>query len=350
MKKSWFSLLMLGVLVMFLAIGCSNEQAISPDENPPGEEELSLDKPFGGFNTEDETVGFGDPDMIDDFPEDVDVADPFSVDPVTVEALNSDSIKAFFVRITWGLLEGDSTATEVLDWSGFAEINKGTLVVLKTILFEPDDFIQLPRVSRQRIDFTSHILGHFDGIAIAIIDNDTTQEDVEGTLTFTAGNFSTVLSFSDLDSLDMVESVDVGSSDLNYQVSIVSQVKEVEPFEGGFMAGHWVRLRPDGGIFKGRWINSIGTNAGFLRGIWGINRRGERVFFGKFISLTGEFRGLMAGEWEFTEDDHVGVFRGRWVNRSLTLIGVLGGHFTTGRPGDGRGFFQGRWEVRGRLD
>ncbi|MFQ5863793.1 MAG: hypothetical protein ACE5IW_01030 [bacterium] len=346
MKNSWFSLLMLVSLAIFFAFGCSSEQLTSPEENLEGEEELSLDKDFGGFDTSDEPVGFGEPDMVDDFPEDAGVADAFSAEPATVEALNSDTIKVFFLRITWGLLEGDSTATDVIDWSGSAEINKGTLVLLKTIRFERNDSILLPRESRRKIDFTSITTTHFDGIAIAIIDNDTTQEDIEGTLTLTAGSYSNVLNFSDLDSLELVESI--GSGD--YEVSIISRSKEVVPFAGGFLAGHWVKTRLHGGIFRGRWINSLGTNAGHLKGIWGINEQGKRVFFGKWISLSGQFRGLLAGEWEYRQGENGGVFRGRWVNRALTTAGTLKGHFKTGRPGDRRGFFHGRWRVRKSED
>ncbi|MFQ6112466.1 MAG: hypothetical protein ACE5NG_00085 [bacterium] len=346
MKNSWLSLLMLVFLAIFLVLGCSNEPLTNSREDLEGDEELSLDKEFGGFDTSDEPVGFGEPDMVDDFPEDADVADAFSVEAETVEALNSDTVKAYFLRITWGLLEGDSTATEVIDWSGSAEINKGTLVLLKTIRFERNDFIHLPRESRQKVDFTSFTSKHLDGIAIAIIDNDTTQEDLEGTFTLNAGNYSKVLAFSELDSLELVESVGSGG----HEVSIISRSKEVVPFAGGFLSGHWVKTRPDGGIFRGRWINSLGTNAGHLKGIWGINRRGRKVFFGKWISLNGQFRGLLEGRWQFTRGENRGVFHGRWVNRAFTTGGTLKGHFKTGRPGDRRGFFHGRWRVKRPRD
>ncbi|MFQ5823483.1 MAG: hypothetical protein ACE5JB_05460 [bacterium] len=346
MKNTWFSLFVLVFLATFLLIGCGKNQLISPDEELEGEEELSLDKEFGGFDTSDEAIGFGDPNMVDDFTEDADVADAFSVEAETIEALNADTVKAYFLRITWGQLEGDSTATEVIDWSGSAEINKGTLVLLKTIRFERNDFIHLPRESRQKIDFTSFTKPHFDGITIAIIDNDTTQENVEGTFTLNAGSYSKVLAFSELDSLELVEPVGTEGN----EVSIISRSKEIVPFAGGFLSGRWVKTRANGGIFRGRWINSLGTNAGHLRGIWGINQQGEKVFFGKYISMNGEFRGLLAGEWEYTRDEHRGIFRGRWVNRAITIIGTLKGHFKTGRPGDGRGFFHGRWRVRKNLN
>lgn len=345
MKRSLLSLWLLTVFTIFLFSACGKNQLISPDEIPGNEDELSLDKEFGGFDTSDEPVAFGDTEILEEFTEDAEVADAISEDPQTVDALNAPTVKAYFLRVTWGLLEGDSMATEVIDWSGSAEINKGTLVLLRAIRFERNDFIHLPRESKQKIEFTSFTKTHFDGLALAIIDNDTTQKDTEGTFTLVAGSYSVVLSFNELDSLELVDSL--GTEGLG--VSIVSRSKEVVPFAGGFLSGRWVKTRPNGGLFKGRWINSLGTNAGHLRGIWGINRRGEKVFFGKYISLNGEFRGLLAGEWEYTRDDNRGVFKGRWVNRSLTIMGILKGHFKTGHPGDRRGFFHGRWKVTHRI-
>lgn len=343
MKKLRLSLWLPMLLVAFLMAACSNDKLTSPGDIPGEDEEVSLDKEFGGYNTTDEPTAFGDKEMMDEFGEDSEVDDAISDAPETLVDLNSDKVKALFLRITWGLLEGDSTATEEVDWSGSAEINKGTLVLLKTIRFERNDFIHLPRESRQKIEFTSFTKPHFDGIAIAIIDNDTTQKNVEGTFTLSlqGGTYTKVLTFSELDSLDLVEAVGPGKN----EVSIVSRSKEIVPFAGGFLSGRWKKTHPNGGIFKGRWINSLGTNAGHLRGIWGINKRGQKVFFGKYISLNGQFRGLLAGKWEFTRGENVGVFRGRWVDRNLNTRGTLKGHFKTGGPGDRRGFFHGRWHV-----
>ncbi len=337
MKRSW-SLMMIAMLLGFLA-ACGNEQLVN--SNDPGDEEVGLDKSFGGYDTDDEAVGFGESDMIEDFPEDEEVADSFSDDPSVVAELNATTTKVYFLRVTWGYLEGDSTATETIDWSGSTQINKGTLVLLKTIRFENNDYIHRPRPDRQTIEFTSFTKPHFDGLALAIIDNDTAQTDVEGTFTINAGSYSKVLNFSELDSLELVESV----GNAGHEVSILSRSKDVTPFDGGFMAGRWIKTGPNGGEFRGRWINSMGSNAGYLRGIWGVNRNGNKVFFGKYISLNGEFRGLLEGQWEFNRNEKGGTFRGRWVDSNLQSAGTLRGHFKTGRPGDRRGFFHGRFKI-----
>jgi hypothetical protein len=330
--------MMVALTLSFFA-ACGNEQLVNSTD--PGDEEVSLDKSFGGYDTDDEAVGFGETDMIDDFPEDVEVDDSISDDPTVVAELNDARSKVYFLRVTWGYLEGDSTATETTDWSGAAQVSKGTLVLLKTVRFESNDFVHRPRPDRQTLEFASFTKPHFDGLALAIIDNDTAQSDVEGTFTINAGSYSKVLSFSELDSLELIEAV----GNEGQEVSILSRSKDVTPFAGGFMAGRWVKTGPNGGEFRGRWITSMGDNAGHLRGIWGINRNGNKVFFGKYISLNGEFRGLLEGQWELNRGERGGTFHGRWVDSNLESAGTLRGHFKTGRPGDRRGFFQGRFKV-----
>ncbi|NIV92951.1 hypothetical protein GWN42_09160 [candidate division KSB1 bacterium] len=347
MKKSFILLCLFSLSAFLLFAACGQNQLATPDGETVGEEEeLSLDKEFGGFGTNDEPVAFGEEDMLEQFPEDEEVADAFSQDPATMDLLttDADTVKAYFLRITFGLLEGDSTATDVVDFSGSAEVSKGTLVLLKTIRFEANDAIVLPRESRQKLEFVSNIKIHFDGLALAIIDNDTTGSEV-CTFTFNADGYSKTLDFSELDSLELIEPVGNGP----YEVSIVSRVRNVTAFAGGFLSGQWVKTRQHGGEFRGRWINSLGTNAGFVKGIWGINRVRNKVFKGKYISMSGEFRGLLAGEWNYVRGENVGFFRGRWVNRELSTMGILRGKFKTGRENSRRGFFHGRYRLTRHL-
>ncbi len=346
--KKMFSFLYVSALaaILMLAACSSNNDLSSAGDEAIGDEKLNLEEEFGGFDTSDEATAFGEADMLDAFPQDEDAGDPIADESDVAAVLDgralndSTPVKAYFLRITYGLLEGDSTATEVIDWSGSAEVNKGTLVVLKTIRFESNDAIQLPRESRQVVEFTSQTQPHLDGMLLAIIDYDTT--DVEGAFTFNAGTYSKVLAFSELDSLELLEPV----GGAGHEVSIITRSHEYLPFSGGFISGRWTKAGRNNGQFRGRWINSLGANAGHVRGIWGINRAGNKVFKGKYISLNGEFRGLLAGEWSFERGENGGFFRGRWVNRELDNVGTLRGKFKTGRVGDGRGFFHGRYRAR----
>lgn len=341
--------LSLTAIVALLALTACSKNSELTEAGTENEESISLEKEFGGYDSSSEAPAFGDSEMMSDFEADEDVNDAYSNDAEVLDALSysqdptvvrDNLIKAYFVRLTYGLLAGDSLATEVIDWSGSLEVNKGILVVLKKIRFEDNDFIHLPRDSRTKVDITSQTKQHLDGLLLAVVDNDTTDD--EGFLTINIGGYSTTLAFADMDSLESLEAVGAGG----HEVSIIARSKDYVPFNGGFISGHWKKDRDNGGIFRGRWINSLGLNGGYLRGIWGKDRGGSNVFKGKYISLNGEFRGLLAGHWENTRDTNGGVFNGRWVNRNHDTIGHVRGNFRTGRSGDGRGFFQGRYAVR----
>ncbi|RME01690.1 MAG: hypothetical protein D6814_00995, partial [Calditrichaeota bacterium] len=162
--KTLKSLWLVPALAFMLAVvACQKSDLVQPGNDTSSDETLSLDKEYGGFTTSDELPGFGDTNILTDFSEDEPVTDQAVSDAEAI--LTSDQVPAYFVRITWGHLEFDSTATEVVDWSGFAEVNKGTLGVLKLIRFEhATDHLNLPRESRTRVDFTSQTTVHYDGL------------------------------------------------------------------------------------------------------------------------------------------------------------------------------------------
>lgn len=342
MKKLFNFFWVLSLLAMVTFTACSGDNQLTEPEANSESEEASLNLEFGGYETNDEQIAFGDTELLNESSETVDVTDTYATDARVVDALRSDSTDArvFIVRATWGYLQGDSTETDITDWSGSAQIDRGTLIVLKTVRFEGNDFVHLPRTSRQLVEFTSQTKPHFDGLVLAIIDKDTS--DSEGTFTFNAGAFTTTLRYSDLDSLELIEPV--GGE--GHEVSIISHSRDVKPFAGGFISGKWIKTRPHGGQFRGRWISSLGSSAGYIKGIWGINDFGNKVFKGKYISVNGEFRGLLAGQWSYTRgSENTGVFSGRWVNRDRQLVGKFRGHFKTGRVGDRRGYFHGRYHI-----
>lgn len=334
-KYAIHSLLIIALFAMIVIGGCSKN---SPTEAEPTEE-TELDKAFGGYDTSDELPAFGDASISADFSEDEDVNDPVADDPEFVAALDSNSVSAYFIRITWGLLELDSTASNIIDWSGTAGINKGALGVLRAIKFENSDHIVLPRPDRQNVQWVSFTGTHYDGISLVILDRDSV--DTEGEFTFSTNLFTRTFTYAELDSMDLVEVV----TEQGHTVSIQAYNKQVIPFGGGFLDGRWVKTKADGGKFFGRWINRIGTHAGHLKGIWGVNSYGEKVFHGKYISLSGKFGGLLSGHWGYSAaDNSMGWMQGRWVNRSLTTIGALRGHWKA-RAEDGRhGFFHGKWK------
>ncbi len=335
-KLTLTSLMILSLLGLLLFGGCSKESPSGPAEGNGTE----LDEAFGGFTTADELPAFGDASIAADFEEDPDVNDPLTTDPAVSSALDSGKVAAYFVRITWGLMEFDSTATTVVNWNGSASVNRGILGIKKSILFEfPGDHIVLPRANRKTVEWVSNTTTHFDGIALLIIDRDTSN--VPGQFTLSTPLYSRTFSFDELDSLQLVETVTAQG----HQVSIQAHKKQLMPLGAGFLEGRWIKTREKGGIFKGKWINDTGTRAGHIRGIWGINLKGEKVFFGKYISLSGKFSGLLAGNWGFANNtEDAGWLAGKWFNRSLTAIGVLEGRWKAKDVNPGRGFFQGKWK------
>lgn len=338
-----FTLAALGlVLSGFMLTACNKENPMGTEITPDDQSAISLEKEFGGYSTTDEDPMFNDDNVIAASLEDENANDLMSAgDLQFLNAANGP--KAYAVRVTWGLLQGDSTATEVVDWSGSAVVNKGVLTVLRTINFERNqgDRLTLPRTSRKEVSFTSQTRPYVDGLLLIIIDKDTSN--TAGTLTLTLGSYTRTLNFSELDSAEIVEPVGANG----HAVSIISHSKEVREFNGGFLAGRWVRKNEKGGEFYGKWISSEGTNAGSVKGIWGARNNGENVFFGKYISGNGQFSGLLRGTYQFNNAGNGGTFEGKWFNRQRQEAGTLQGHFRLGRPNDGKGFFHGRWEKNG---
>lgn len=337
MKRYALLSLLIVVLIMMLIIsGCSKNQPTEPDQNS---KKTDLDKPYGGFDTSDERPGFGDPEMSISFTDDDGVTDLISSDPTFTQAMNSDTINVYYVRITWGLLDYDSTATDVITWDGSATINRGKLGIMKTIRFEPSDKIVLPRQDRKTIQWVSNTTQHYDGILLVIVDKDTLN--VPGEFSLTTSPYTRTFSFAELDSLALVETV----TPQGHQVSIQAYSKQIIPLGGGFLEGKWMKNRRYGGCFKGKWMDSLGTQVGHLKGIWGENRFGEKVFYGKYVMLTGRFGGLLAGEWAANDQDETnGWFKGRWVNRMLTIIGTLEGNWTAKTDSTRYGYFDGKWK------
>ncbi|MCI0514385.1 hypothetical protein L0128_14305 [candidate division KSB1 bacterium] len=327
--------LAIAVITLFVVNGCIFNQPENDQDNPVN----AIDQINGGFTTTDESEAFGDPTLATEFADDAAEVDLMETDPKVATDLNNPKIKVHFLRIAWGLMKFDSSATQIVDWKGKAEINKGTLLVLKRIRFENDDYIVRPRKNKQSVEWVSFTQPHFDGVALAIMDNDTSKKNIAGQFTLSAGAYTRTFTFDELDSLKLV--VPVGNN--GHEVAIVTHKKVVEPFAGGFLEGRWTRKDSSGGVFFGKWINSLGTRVGYIKGIWGVDRFGHQVLYGKWIELNGRFGGILAGTWKQGHDKNHGTLEGNWVNRSLTAAGRFEAQWETGATGSGKGFFQGKW-------
>jgi hypothetical protein len=341
------TLFMLALAIAFGITACQKSDPFSSiSDEAIDENEIILESEFGDFDTSNEAPAFGDPELAAKDGEDITVSDIASSDPAVADAMSDASgIPAIFLRLGWGHLAGDSTESETTDWSGTIEVNKGVLAVLRTIKFERNDNLVRPRENRQKFEFVSTTREHFDGLALAIIDNDTS--DIEGTLTINAGPYSRTFAFSELDSMESIEVVD----DKGNEFSIISRAKTVDRFHGGFFAGRWIRRTEHSGEFLGRWISSTGETTGHLKGHWGRFRNGRKGLAGKIINQNGEFIARLAGEWGYHGDSRKhGWMAGRWVSRNHEEKGRFRGVWHAGRPGDGRGFMLGRWAENKNTD
>ncbi len=342
MKLKFFAVLVVILCTTtFFAGGCIFDSAKKINNDNTEVEVPDLEDEFGGYKPTDEAPAFGDPEILNDFGEDQEVEDLLSTDPQVARDMEDSLVVVYFLRITWGRLEWDTTASSVIDWSGKAQIDKGTLVLLRTIRFEPGDFIHRPRPDRKTLEWTSYTRPHFDGIYIAIVvpPNHADSIDTEGSFTFTTTPFSRTFSFSELDSINVIYQVDGEGN----EIAFVGCKKQLVPCGNGFLDGRWIQTAPHRGVFKGRWINRDGSLAGHLKGHWGIRHNGEKVFFGKYVSFNGAFRGLLKGRWGYSDNQARGWFVGEWFDRNHQAKGVLKGHWRAGEQMRRKGFFEGEW-------
>jgi len=337
MKKIFFVTLLMSLFTLFIFSCGQNAQPTTSESSDL--EEVSLEKEFGGYNTEDEMAAFGSAELMAETMEGDDAGDHFANEVEVMDMIhgNGDQShkKIYFVRIIFGQMEGDSSATEVTDWSGSASVDKGSLVVLKTIDFESDDTLELPRSDRRVVRFKSSTKSFYDGLLFAVISNNPKERD--HTFSFHAGAFSTTLTFSQLDSLELLEPVGASGN----EISIISRSGSFA--KGGFIAGRWHKTDDNGGRFQGRWMNSAGINQGHIKGIWGVDQLDRKVFKGKYITSNGRFAGFIAGEWEYESAGKNGSFKGRFVNENHETVGVVHGKFKSGRESSRGGFFQARY-------
>ncbi len=313
-------------------------------------DQIDLDEAYGGLAFTDEPTAFGDEELLREsltIDQDLSIEDDENSilhhDP---RARNHREMKRTIVRILWGRLDGLSDSTEwnpqdIVDWTGQLEVSEGVVALKRTILFEtPIDHI-LPREDRSILAWQSFTGPHFDGILVNVIQfADSNGVYPDGEFRFRTGPYSTSFSLAQLDSVQLLETVD----ELGNAVSIEAMPVDL-PCPRGFVRGHWARTPgEEGGIFEGIWISRFAAATGFVRGRWGVNAAGERVLAGKIIGRDGEIRGLMEGRWELLDDGR-GVFRAHWAGSSGAVEGFLRGEFRCRHDGD-LGFFRARWRAR----
>ncbi len=363
-----FPIVFCAIVLSFLAMtGCSSNDNPAGADNNSAAEQLDLESSFGGYAMTGEEPGFGDDELLKNEDDGVEANDEVDEDPDLFDVASSDSTDVYSVRLSWGMLEGDSTVAALADWSGSISLSvDGAIVVERIVRFERDDYIVRPRADRMVVDLVSHTTAHFDGVLLTLYDPEdllTSQNkaSVVNELTIALGTFELTYLLSDLDSLDEIIDVDDAGNQLSIQAFRVTDF-----CPRGFISGRWAPTSAGRGVFRGRWTSRFGLSHGWLKGHWGTNDEGKQVFFGKYIGQNGEPRGLLRGHWDHAPDRPGGWFKGGWHGAS-GIAGGLRGVWSAPRnngndpaltdsaefsqPGKA-GFFHGKWRANcdGTID
>lgn len=343
------------VLAIASMAGCaqSTDPMIDPSaiiSSRDGMDAIDLDAPDGGLSHEDEAPAFGDALLLAEAMREDELASTASADS-SFDVADGD-LRRVWVRILWGRLGGwpegdplrDPGAHERVDWTGGVAVDRGVVLLRRTILFERPFDHPVPRESRQRLGWVSHTGPHLDGVLLCIgLPADSSDAPAAGHMTFATGPLTIDIPLADLYGgiARVIESSERGNA-----VSFVSSTQRPEACAHGFLAGYWQRVLGDeheGGFLRGRVLDAEGRLVGYLGGRFGVNSEGKQIFFGKLIARDGQVRGLVRGMYRLDENGH-GGFRGHWASRDGTLLGELHGMIRTGP--EGAGFLHGVWAAR----
>jgi hypothetical protein len=301
----------------------------------PDEIAAALEEENGGLDTEDEAPMFDDAVAFTEASVEAPgtYADPFASDAETSTMFALPGAVGARVAMVWGQLPPDlSPEAFAPDWSGSLSVNRGAIVVRRTIGFEDATDRVLPRTDRTRVDFESITRPFADGLVLQIVDPD---PDAVEPLTLTYDRIdgtSHTLELAELLAGPVVRTVDDQGDKI-----VVAALRRNDTCDHGFGRGRWHAVREG----LGRMIGVIGDDEhnpiGHIRGIWGARHDGEQVFFGKYIDADGHFRGIFSGHYR--DGDMVG----HWLGRGGE-VGRIQGRYEESAPGPRvGGHFMLRW-------
>jgi hypothetical protein len=292
----------------------------------------ALEQDNGGLDMEDEAPIFGADDEL--AAASIEASNAFTDDMAADGeslALAPGAVKASLVLV-WGQLPPDLAPEEYArDWSGTLRVDRGAIIVRRTIAFENATDRVLPRTDRTSVEFTSVTRPFNDGLVLTVVDPDPAAGPMTLTYELADGTSHSLVLSELLDGPVVVEVDDQGD-----KIAAIA-LRDRDACDHGFVRGRWRALRPGLGGMIGVVHDADGTPNGHIRGIWGARRNGEQVFFGKYIAEDGTFRGLFAGHYAD------GELRGRWLTRGGDhgLVHGMYRESLPGRPAGGQ--FIGRW-------
>lgn len=323
----------LPVLTFALVMGCNADVVDEDPEVAAIAEALELQD--GGLTMTDELPMFGDTELFDAAdiaPEDM-VEDAFETDDAVMTMLQLPDAVVFHTAVLWGQLPPDPSVTTPRNWSGAISVNRGAIIVRRTIRFEGPTDNLLPRNDPRVVPFTSATLPHHDGLRFDVIDP--TPESPEPLVVTYVDHNNKVFEVPMAVLVNGPESQVVDG--LGNRVAGVALPQLVDLCQHGMLGGRWHKRAEGRGNFVGVVANPLGDPIGHMLGIYGVRQNGDKVFFGKYINANGQFRGIFAGRYG------EGHFAGRWKHASGD-VGGLGGEYRETIPGpETGGHYLGRW-------
>jgi hypothetical protein len=356
--------LLLAALVAFawVAGGCDNNAT-----NPGGStttESPNLNDPTGGYKALDAQPGFGDPALIGSGSAEATVVDPLETSDAQMANWASlpDSVHAYSVSLLWGTLRkdpavslgaGDSGIGIVTDWSGYAAVNRGALVVRSATAFDLQDHLVQPRADRRKIEWISHTTDAFDGVRFWVYQPFPPGVDGSGdSLTIVAGTHTWTFLVNELADTDSTYVVDQSGNRFSIKAFRIQPGSCVR----GFLGGVWLPASNTGenGRIRGRVLDNRGVVLGHVQGIFGTSNLGSKVFFAKYVDRDGTFKGILRGTWSShglevgevgpSSSGEKGVFHGVIIDASLNTIGAVHGQWHA-RTDNTDGTFDGFWST-----
>lgn len=331
-----FRALALGIpgLLTALSAGCGSAPA-TIDGNST-QVAAAIEQPNGGMTMVDEAPDFGRPDLFTDptvIAPETSYQDSMATDPAVTSAMADPNAAVFKTLLVWGQMPANPNNPSAHDWSGTLSVNRGAIIVKRTIGFENTTDAIAPRTDKSSVTFTSVTKPFVDGLRLVVIDPDPSSSD-PFVLTYTPKSGAAVSApMSSLVGGPHTTTVDSAGD----RVIEVASPEALDVCQHGFLRGRWHKLANGRGVILGRVADADGNQVGAIKGLYGQRKNGEKVFFAKYIDNDGHFRGILAGHYDS------GHFLGRWITKNGEH-GHLGGVYRESAGGSGvGGRFLGRW-------
>jgi hypothetical protein len=295
----------------------------------------ALEQENGGLDMEDEAPLFGADDELAaaEVEGSVEYSDALAEDTEIIAMRARDGALRARIVLAWGQLPPDRDPEEyVRDWSGRLRLNRGAIVVRRTIGFEEATDRVEPRTDRLEVAFASVTRPFADGLVLDIVDDDPASAEPL-TLRYERSEGGE----REYRVADLLERPDRTIVDDEGNRMVAIALRHRDACDHGFARGRWRALRDQLGGMIGEVFDADGAPIGHIRGIWGVRRNGEHVFHGKYIDRDGRFRGLFGGHYRD------GELVGRWLTRGGEH-GRLDGRYEETVPGRrAGGHFALRW-------